>query len=239
MTSHNQNRTFGFGIIIIVAGLAILLHQLRLFSPNVDDIIISWQMLLIVIGVYNLFFTQSRVTGFILIAIGAFFLLPEIFNLPYNFRRNFWPILLIAVGVFIIFRHGLGRRQPGQPDFHHKEENDEEFIDEFNIFSGSERKISIKNFKGGKITSIFGGSEIDLTDAELSSETNVIELFYMFGGSSLTVPNNWSVINKVTSILGGFSDKRSVSTSGQNDPKKTLILKGFVMFGGGDIKGSM
>ncbi|MBC8486450.1 MAG: hypothetical protein H8D45_10470 [Bacteroidetes bacterium] len=235
MTSHNQNRTLGFGIIIIVAGLAILLHQLRLFSPNVDDIIISWQMLLIVIGVYNLFFTQSRVTGFILIAIGAFFLLPEIFDLPYNFRRNFWPILLIVVGVFIIFRHGLGRRQP---DFRQMEENDAEFIDEFNIFSGSERKISIKNFKGGKITSIFGGSEIDLTDAELSSGTNVIELFYMFGGSSLTVPNDWTVINKVTSILGGFSDKRSVSTSGQNDPKKTLILKGFVMFGGGEIKGS-
>jgi predicted membrane protein len=116
------------------------------------------------------------------------------------------------------------------------EESYSQFIDEFNVFSGSEKKISMKNFKGGKITSIFGGSEIDLLDAELSSETNVIELFYLFGGSSIKVPNDWVVINKVTAILGGFADKRNVSTPKEPVPNKTLILRGFVMFGGGEIE---
>ena len=112
-----------------------------------------------------------------------------------------------------------------------------DFIDEFNIFSGSEKKISIKNFRGGTITSIFGGSDIDMTDAELSGETNVIEIFYMFGGSTIIVPNDWVVLNKVTSIFGGFSDKRKVTTSNTRDTKKTLIIKGMIMFGGGEIKG--
>ena len=70
MKSNNQNRTLGIGLLIILAGLAILFHRLNVFSPQVDDIIISWQMLLIVIGVWNLFFTQSRVAGIILIAVG-------------------------------------------------------------------------------------------------------------------------------------------------------------------------
>ena len=93
----------------------------------------------------------------------------------------------------------------------------------------------MKNFRGGKITSIFGGSEIDLLDSELSSEINVIEVFYLFGGSAIKVPKDWVIINKVTAILGGFADKRNVSTSAVADPKKTLILRGFVMFGGGEV----
>ena len=232
MNSSSQNRTVGFGLLVIVIGFMILLHQFRMIPEQFDSIIISWQMFLIVFGVYNLFFTQSRVFGYILIAVGGFFIIPEIFTLPYDFKRNFWPIILILVGLFIIFRHGFGKRESLALQ---EDETVSEYIDEFNVFSGSEKKISMKNFKGGKITSIFGGSEIDLLDAELSSETNVIELFYLFGGSSIKVPNDWIVINKVTAILGGFSDKRHVSTPAEPDPKKTLILRGFVMFGGGEV----
>lgn len=233
MNSYGQNRTIGFGLLVIVIGFMILLHQFNMIPDALDHIIFSWQMLLIVLGIYNLFFPQSRGLGFILIAVGGFFIIPVIFTLPYNFTRNFWPIILILVGLFIIFRHGFGKRDFVNTDI---EESESQFIDEFNVFSGSEKKISIKNFKGGKITSVFGGSEIDLRDAELSSETNVIELFYLFGGSSITVPNDWTVLNKVTAILGGFADKRNVSTPAVPDPKKTLILRGFVMFGGGEIK---
>ncbi len=232
MNSSNNNRTIGFGLLIIVIGFMILLHQFKMIPEGLDHIIFSWQMLLITLGVYNLFFTQSRVFGYILIAVGGFFIIPEIFTLPYNFTRNFWPIILIVVGLFIIFRNGFGKREPIDMIIG---ESETQYIDEFNVFSGSEKKISMKNFKGGKITSIFGGSEINLLDSELSSETNVIELFYLFGGSSIKVPNDWVVINKVTAILGGFADKRNVTTPTSPDPKKTLILRGFVMFGGGEV----
>lgn len=232
MNSFSQNRTIGFGVLVVVIGFMILLHQLGMIPEQLDHIVFSWQMLLIVLGIYNLFFTQSRVFGYILISVGGFFIIPEIFTLPYNFTRNFWPIILIVVGLFIIFRHGFKKREPLSMDVG-KEES--QYIDEFNVFSGSEKKISMKNFKGGKITSIFGGSEIDLLDSELSSETNVIELFYLFGGSTIKVPNDWVVINKVTAILGGFADKRRVSTPTDPVPNKTLILRGFVMFGGGEV----
>jgi predicted membrane protein len=235
MKSNNQNRTLGIGLLIILAGLAILFHRLNVFSPQVDDIIISWQMLLIVIGVWNLFFTQSRVAGIILVAVGSFFLIPDLFILPHDFRRNFWPLLLIVVGLFILFRAMPSRkREPIKPTY---DGDPMEFIDETNIFSGSEKKVFSQNFRGGKVTSLFGGSEIDLSGSQLADGTNVLEVFYMFGGSTIIVPNDWVVINKVTSILGGFSDKRGQSVSTQSNPQRTLILQGFVMFGGGEIKG--
>ena len=234
MSSSNPNRTLGLGILIILAGLFILLNQLDLLSPTVANVFISWQMLLIAIGLYNVLFSESRVFGFILIVVGGFFLLPEIFTLPYNFRRNFWPVLLILVGIFILFKAGvLGNRNSMDRSV---VQGELEFFDEVNIFSGSEKKINYKNFKGGKITSIFGGSDIDLTGSEMAPGKNVLEVFYMFGGSSIRVPHDWVVVNNVTAILGGFSDKRTNPVLTDSGAEKVLVIQGLVIFGGGEIK---
>jgi len=233
MNTSNQKRTLGIGIFIILLGLVFLLNQLNLIPYQVADVIFSWPMIIIAFGVYNLMFTQSRTFGFILLVVGGFFLLPEIVDLPYNFRRSFWPVLLILVGLFIIFRSGLVRKQG---EFNIPENGDMDYIDEINIFSGSEKKMAIKNFKGGKITSIFGGSEIDLTASTLAEGNNVVEVFYMFGGSTFIIPADWNVTNKVTSILGGFSEKGNPVITNEPKDNKTLIITGFVMFGGGEIK---
>ncbi|MCF8368460.1 MAG: cell wall-active antibiotics response protein [Bacteroidales bacterium] len=233
MKSSSQQRTLAIGILIILIGFVVLLHQMNMIPAWLDNILISWQMLLIVIGAYNLISVQSRIFGYILISVGGFFLLPEIFILPNNFQRNFWPLILIIVGLFILFKHGL--RPNKIPDFN-VSESDHVVIDEFNLFSGSDKRLTIKGFRGGRITSIFGGSELDFTDCELSSDTNVLDVFYLFGGSAIRVPSDWNVVNKVTAILGGFSDKRKIQATNTNVPEKTLIIQGFVMFGGGEIK---
>ncbi len=234
MKTNNQNRTLGIGLLIITIGLVILFNRLNVLSPWLEDVLISWQMLLIVIGVWNLFFNQSKVAGFILIAVGGFFLIPDLFILPDDFRRNFWPLLLIVAGLFILFR---AFPKKAEPQVRPIDGDPMEYIDETNIFSGSEKRIITLNFRGGKITSIFGGSEIDLSASQLAEGTSVLEVFYMFGGSSITFPNDWVVVNKVTSILGGFSDKRNFNPSQTLGTGKTLIIQGFVMFGGGEIKG--
>ena len=98
---------------------------------------------------------------------------------------------------------------------------------------GSKRRIFSKNFKGGQITSIFGGSDLDLTHADLEG-TAVVDVVSVFGGVKLLVPANWEVRSDITAILGGVDDKRkdpSVLT-----PTKKIVLTGFCMFGGVDIK---
>ncbi|MBN1338081.1 MAG: hypothetical protein JXA03_02095 [Bacteroidales bacterium] len=233
MENHSRNNTFGFGMLIIAAGFAILLHQMEILPAWLDDILISWQMLLIAIGLFNVFYKQSRVAGYILICVGVFFLLPQVFELPPRFGRNFWPLIIIAVGVLILSKYF---RRAGNGGAAGISTSGADYIDEFNIFSGSEKKVTVSNFKGGKITCIFGGSEIDLTGSELSEGENVIEIFYLFGGSSLIVPAGWMIHNKVTSILGGFSDKGNMVKPSDGISKQSLVITGTVIFGGGEIK---
>jgi predicted membrane protein len=140
---------------------------------------------------------------------------------------------LIIFGVLILAKHWRGKAfsdQTGSSD------SEADMINEFNVFSGSETIVSSQNFRGGKISSVFGGSKIDFSQAKLSQEYNEIELFYLFGGTELIVPSEWEIENRVTSIMGGFSHKRSTSVTTKPDSKQKLVLKGLVIFGGGEIK---
>ena len=112
---------------------------------------------------------------------------------------------------------------------------DEGYINETNIFSGSKHRVSNQVFKGGKISNIFGGTEIDLTHATLQDGQTELVIDCIFGGVTLIVPADWKVIINMNAIMGGFSDKRLVIKEA-TDPNKVLIIRGSAIFGGGDIK---
>jgi predicted membrane protein len=95
--------------------------------------------------------------------------------------------------------------------------------------------VNSQNFKGGKITAMFGGSEIDMRGAALAPGTQVLDIFVMFGGTHILVPPDWTVRVEVFSLLGGFGDKRYSNLKVIPDSEKTLVIKGFVMFGGGEV----
>ena len=57
----------------------------------------------------------------------------------------------------------------------------------------------------------------------------------IFGGVKLIIPSNWELKSDITAVLGGIDDKRNVPTQAMSSEKK-VVLTGFVMFGGVDIK---
>ena len=63
----------------------------------------------------------------------------------------------------------------------------------------------------------------------------ILDVFTLFGGTTLIVPANWKVQIDAVSILGGLNDKRRVAAS-ELDQSKVLVIKGVVMLGGIDIK---
>jgi len=240
----NQNphcsRADGFpfmGFVFVGLGLVFLLDRMNLIPDYWRSIIISWQALLIFIGLINIFRNNHRFPGFILILVGATFLIPDVFNIPFETRQLIWPVLLIIIGLAILFK----TKRSNHPDFFRSHSNGDsinnaDFIDEVAIFGGGKRIVTSKNLKGGKVTAIFGGLELDLTQAEISEDVAIIEISAVFGGATIFVNPDWVVQVQVASVMGGFSDKRKSYKQEGVFPHKTLIIKGAAVFGGGEVK---
>jgi predicted membrane protein len=223
-----KKKSLVFGLIVVGLGLAWMLRNFGILSDAAWDVIFSWQMLLIAIGVINISNNSRHPFGWILIAIGGFFLISELYGLPHSFRLIFWPGLLIMIGLILIF---------GASRFFRRKEfvtsKGQDFIEEVAVFGGGDRYVNSKAFRGGKIVSVFGGSKIDLSKVELGEGDVEIEIVAVFGGSTILVPNDWNVKLEIFHIFGGYSDKRA---RGQVDYNKTVLIKGVAIFGGGELK---
>jgi predicted membrane protein len=223
-----KRKSLVFGLLVLGLGFAWLLHNFGMIGDRAWDIIFSWQMLLIAIGIVNIANDSNRGIGYILIAIGGFFMVSEYYDLPTSFRHIFWPALLIIIGLVLIFGSAkIFRRR----DF--TISKGEDYIEEVAVFGGGDRYINSQSFRGGKIVSVFGGSKIDLTKAQLAEGRVEIEIVSIFGGSTLLMPADWNVKLEVFNIFGGYGDKR---VRGQVDFNKTVVVKGVAIFGGGEIK---
>ncbi len=225
------------GILLIVAGALLMLDMADLLPFSLRYYIISWKTLLISIGLITLSNRENRTTGYILIGLGVFFWLPELLDYRVRLSTIFWPSILIGIGLIMLSRRGSSESKSKKHIFsgsNRQGVSDEDVIDELAIFGGGNTRITSENFKGGKITAIFGGSDIDMKTALPSKEGCVIDVFTLFGGNKLIVSNDWQIKSEVVAIFGGFSDKR-IHTADRN-PEKLMIVKGVVLFGGVEIK---
>jgi predicted membrane protein len=227
------------GVFIIVIGVVALM---RATIPDFPDWIFGWQMLLIAFGLFIGIRHNFRGGAWLaLLAVGSIFLFKDIY--PEISFKSIWPVILIVVGLFIIMRPRRRwkwdgtKKTEGASDSFFSEDIDyskDDFVDSTSIFGGAKRIIISKNFKGGDIVNIFGGTELDLSQADFTGVA-VIELTTVFGGTKLLVPSNWAVKSEAVTIFGGVEDKRRMQTITET-PEKTLLLRGTVIFGGIDIK---
>ena len=229
---HFTSNRAVIGVVLVIAGLFLVIRNTGIFPNFIDDIVFSWPMLLVTIGfVITLGSSGSRTSGIIVMAVGAFFLIPIIFRETFHMYNMFWPSIFIIIGIIFIFskRRGWGSFTPGSAV-------GDDYIDFVHVFSGGERQIVSDNFRGGKISAVFGGSEVDLTKARLAPGINVLEIACVFGGTTIIVPDEWNVKIEVTPVLGGFGDSRKLHPGRTIDTTKQLIIKGAVVFGGGEVK---
>lgn len=232
---HESNR-FIIGILLVIAGFILILEKTSVLPEPlnhfINDIIFSWQMLLIVIGIVTMAGSGNKTPGIVLISVGGFFLIPELFTDFFGSFNFFWPALFIVIGVVML----INSRRLGDSIKTWSTDSKADMIDYVNVFSGAERQLITDNFMGGKITSVFGGGEIDLTRSSLQPGNSVVEITCIFGGTTIIVPESWNVIIDVTPILGGFSDGRRLSGEVLKDTTRSLTIRGLVIFGGGEIK---
>ncbi len=230
MEPQKSNNRAVLGIILILIGAVLIAGNFHIIPHVIRQWVISWQMLLMVIGLLLLATKQNKGPGIVLLLIGGFFLAVDYLDNVYYLHKIFWPSLIILAGIMFLFR---GRRARFFGDEEVLSDND--ILDDTAIFGGGQKVITSKNFKGGKITSIFGGSTIDLSQAQLAKGVNMIDFISLFGGSKLIVPRDWDIHLEVTPIFGGFADKRNIDPRIVQDPSRRLIVKGVAIFGGGEI----
>jgi len=228
---HLTNNRVVIGVILVLAGLFLVIRNTGFFPDFIDNVIFSWPMLLVIIGLILTLGASDKTAGIIVMAVGGFFMIPLLFRETFHMYNMFWPSIFIIIGVIFIVTRRKGWT-PGKS----KGMIGDDVIDYVNIFSGGERQIISQNFKGGKISAVFGGIELDLTKAKLAPGRNDLEIACVFGGATIIVPDSWYVTIEVTPILGGFSDSRKLSSGRSFDTSSQLVIKGAVIFGGGEVK---
>jgi predicted membrane protein len=223
-----------FGILLILLGLGFLADQLGYFQMG-EIISTYWPLVLIIAGITGLFDRKSSKMGnLIVLALGILFQLNRLDYLEVEVFRLFWPIVLIIVGLNILFTKGISNHNVKvDPDKWSTNVIEDATVDSFVIFSGLETNNQSQEFKGGKLTAVFGGIDLRLTEANLYNNEAFIDATTLFGGIDIIVPNNWRVEMTGTPIFGSWSNN---ARSNPDPDAPVLKIRCMPIFGGIDVK---
>jgi hypothetical protein len=102
-----------------------------------------------------------------------------------------------------------------------------------NVFAGNNRKGAWDVPRAIRMINVFGGSELDFSDARFTAETTYITVFCLFGGVNIRVRDGMRTVSKALCIFGGVDNRGGTTT----DPKAPLlVIEGLALFGGVDIR---
>lgn len=217
------------GALIVVFGLLLTADNFQLLDA--DQILRFWPLVFVAVGLTKLVqsdTTSGQVFGGFLSAIGVLMIADEFWTIDLEIDR-LWPLALVAVGVFIVYRAARGESAypaPGQPT------SDTQFS-EFAFWSGKVRKNASPGFRRADLTAVMGGVELDLRGASTAAgQEAIIDVFVWWGGVEITVPPDWAVSNQIVAIMGGADD----SSTGTQASTNRLTVRGFCIMGGVEIK---
>ncbi|SHN33660.1 Cell wall-active antibiotics response 4TMS YvqF [Duganella sacchari] len=219
------------GLFVIGIGLLFLLDNLGWVDLNFRMHLVP--MVLIGAGILKVMQTRTQsgmVIGGVLIAAGCVVLLKQTGILDVDWR-TLWPVLMIAAGVAVVYKSSINRSAMEKDGMSLEKAGGDSVVNVTAIMGGYKRRVTTPDFRGGEITTIMGGCDLDLRQSSINGDA-VLTVFAMFGGITIKVPVDWNVVIDGTPIMGGFEEKTvPPSASG-----KRLILRGYVIMGGLEVR---
>ncbi|TWD79047.1 cell wall-active antibiotic response 4TMS protein YvqF [Kribbella amoyensis] len=97
------------------------------------------------------------------------------------------------------------------------------------IFGGGERKGRWRVKRRTNALALFGGYDLDMTNAVFEGREVTVYAFAVFGGIDVTVPAGVEVRNHGVGIFGGFGGR---GTEDIDPTAPVVVLKGLALFGG-------
>lgn len=240
------------GGILILLGVLFTLDNFGIVQAG--DLFRYWPLFLVGFGLLRIsqaHYSEQRVAGAVLVGVGVLLLLRTL-HLLYFHLRTVWPIFLVIAGLLLVWRASRRRDPSGSAEAALSSATGSlsdartesvpgggVYLNDFAFLGGGERIVRSQDFRGGEITAIMGGFNIDLRGAGIAADEAVLEIFTLWGGVELRVPEDWQVVIHAVPILGGFSETsqgpgRAAPAGGA--PSKRLVIKGTAIMGGVEVK---
>lgn len=216
-----------WGIVLVLVGVIIALNRLEL--TNINLFFKGWWTLFIIVpNAIGIVKNNNKMWNVIWLLVGIVLLLSVRDIISFSaIRKLILPVILVVIGLNIIFKDVINSSLNKKIKELNKNNADEYYA----TFSGQNLVFNNEAFNGGNLNAIFGGIDLDITNAIIDSD-KVIETNAVFGGIDIKVPSNVNVKVKSTSLFGGVDNKVKKYT--QDAP--TIYVKAFCLFGGVDIK---
>lgn len=219
------------GVALMVLGALWTLDNLGIIA-DADRIIRWWPVLPLAFGIMKLtgFGTDKQAPfGVFLIVAGGLFLLGELDVADVNFSI-IWPLFFIFLGVHLTMRALRGAPPPGPAG----EVDSGEYVRSFAVMGAITRRNDSPSFRGGELSAVMGGVDLDLDRARPADGRAVIDVFAVWGGIEIRVPDDWRVEIEATPVMAGIESNARLAPG--VEPVGTLVIRGFVMMGGVEIK---
>lgn len=218
-----------FGGLLLSIGLLLFLRNLGYLSGEAWRF---WPLLFIAVGSLKLASATNpfdRLLGLGLLAFGALRIAATYLGLEVGVV-DILATLLVIFGAAIAWR---GIRGPAANESC-RAEIARDHISAMAFMGGYGPKCTSQQFRGGDVSVLMGGIEMDLRQSSMSPQRPaVLDVFVMWGGVEVRVPDDWVVELRGTPILAGFEDK----TRPIPGPiEKRLIVRGVAIMGGIEIK---
>ena len=221
------------GLIIIALGAILLCDNLGLFDARYV-LRNLWPLAMVAVGVVMVRspdHRRGRAWGWVLITVGIWIFAGKIGWIHVSLWQLLIPGLLLFVGGTLVWRSVSGppkeRLGPATPDDH------AEFVRSFALMSSCELRPVSRPFRGADLSAVMGAISLDLSDARMEGDSVTVEVFGFWSGIEINVPPDWTVTSKVTTLMGGFIDKRRPTSV---LPTKTLIVRGMIVMSGIEVK---
>jgi predicted membrane protein len=214
------------GVFLMAMGVLFTLGNLRLIDAR--HYLKYWPIVLIVIGLSKLGSPghRGKLGGSVWLLIGGWLLASNLGLVHISFW-SLWPgILFVFLGAALAI--GALRPRGLMPE-------DVPAADTLRLIAfmgGTERASASQSFRGGEMTAIMGGCELDLTRAQPVEGGAVIETLAFMGGIDIKVPEDWTVDCRGVPFMGGYEDSTKPPAQ---DTGKRLVINGFAMMGGVEV----